>query len=278
MTLELPDQVLSTLREGRQAHIAVPSRHGPHVTPELYTWSQGKLWFAVATTTLKAKVLDRHGHGGALVTASGRTIVLAGEVETYDPRDVKGVIRRLGRLPEVARASGSFVARNASDLLAFVGDTARGRLGRKPPPLRVVFALTPTRALCVENEVVAGAWGEWSVPSSQDDDAVPGGGEAAVLGLPGPVPVPARWFEADSECFVAPGVLDVLQLDRSFPVGLVTDEYRQPGPAAKQGSLLRGQGALTDRRGVVSIAIERVVEWDGVETTSRDPDGDVSSA
>lgn len=270
MTLELPDHVRSTLGEGRQAHIAVPSRDGPHVTPELYTWSQGKLWFAVATTTLKAKVLDRHGHGGAMVTASGRTIVLGGDVETYDPRDVKGVIRQLGRLPEVARASGSFVARNASDLLAFVGDTARGRLGRRPPPLRVVFALTPTRALCVENEVVTGTWGDWSTPP-EHDDAVPVGGVAAVLGLPGPVAVPARWFADDSECFVAPGVLDVLQLDRSFAIGLVTDEYRQPGPAAKQGSLLRGRGALTDRRGVVSVEVERVVEWDGVETTSRDP-------
>lgn len=269
MPFELPDQVLSTLEEGRQAHIAVPSRNGPHVTPELYTWSQGKLWFAVATTTLKAKVLDRHGHGGALVVSSGRAVVLSGEVEGHDPRDVRDVVGSVRRLPELARASGSFVARNASDLLAFVGDTARGRLGRKPPPLRVLFALTPTDVACIENDAITGVWGGWTVGSSTDGGAVPAGGVAAVLGLPGPVPVPARWFPDRSECFVTPEMLELVDLDGTFPVGLVTDEYRQPGPAAKQGTLLRGEGQVGAAPGIVSVTVEQVVEWDGVATSSR---------
>jgi hypothetical protein len=270
--IDLPDDLTSTLQEGRQAYIAVPSKHGPHVTPELYTWSDGKLWFASATTTLKAKVLDREGCGGVLVTSAGRSVVLTGPVAAYDPRDVRSIASTLRSLPSVARASGSFVTRNASDLLAFVGDTARGRLGRKPPPMRVLFALDPDRAAGVENDRLTGAWGGWSGPDLADDTMVPAGGSAAVLAVPGPVPLPARWFEDDKECFVAPDLLAMLDLDDRIPIGLVTDEYHRPGPAAKAGALLRGEATIGDRPGVVKVDAERLVEWDGVETSSRSAD------
>jgi hypothetical protein len=159
-------------------------------------------------------------------------------------------------------------------MLAFVGDAARGRLGRKPPPLRVLFALDPDHAAGVENERLTGAWGGWSSPETPPDAAVPAGGAAAVVALPGPVPVPARWFDADAEAFVAPDLLAMLDLEDRVPVGLVTDEYHRPGPAAKAGTLLRGQARLGDRAGTLEIDAQRVVEWDGLETSSR-PAGDV---
>jgi len=270
--IDLPDDLTSVLREGRQAYIAVPSKDGPHVTPELYTWSDGRLWFASATTTLKAKVLDRERRGGALVTSAGRSVVLTGPVEAYDPRDVKGIASSLRSLPSLARASGSFVTRNASDLLAFVGDTARGRLGRKPPPLRVLFALDPDHAAGVENERLTGSWGGWRSPAVTADAAVPAGGAAAVLALPGPVPVPARWFDDEAEVFVAPDLLDMLELEDRVPIGLVTDEYHRPGPAAKVGTLLRGEARRSDRTGILEVDAERIIEWDGVATSSRPAD------
>ena len=267
-TISLPDDVLGTLGEGRQAYIAAPSAHGPHVTPELYAWSGGRLWFAAASTTLKAKVLDRERRGGALVATPGRSVLLHGDVEVHDPRDAKAVLATLRNLPDVTRASASFVTRNAPDLLAFLGDTARGRLGRRLPPVRVLFALSPTHAARVENDVLTGCWGGWELPAAAEEPDVPAGGVAAVAALPGPVAVPARWFEQGSELRVPAGLLDLLALEDAFPMSLVTDEYVAPGPAAKQGTLLRGEGARTDEPGLVRLDPERIVEWDGVDTSS----------
>lgn len=267
--MNLPDDLTSTLKEGRQAYVAVPSKHGPHVTPELYAWSDGRLWFAAAAGTVKSNVLKRDGHGGAMVTSGGRSVVMCGKVEPFDPRAAKGVVAALVRLPRVAKASASFVTRNASDMVGFVSDAVRGRLGKKPPPMRVLFALEPDRAVAVENERILGAWGEWSAPSEPSAEPVPAGGATSVVGLPGPVPVPARWFEESDEFFVAPDLLDLFGLSDEFPASLVTDEYRDPGPAAKEGTLRRGDARLTERPGFISMHPERVVEWNGVETSSR---------
>ena len=39
MSPVVPPVAVSVLQEGRQAYVAVRSRNGPHVTPELYAWS-----------------------------------------------------------------------------------------------------------------------------------------------------------------------------------------------------------------------------------------------
>ncbi len=48
--------------------------------------------------------------------------------------------------------------------------------------------------------------------------------------------------------------------------------YHRPGPAAKAGTLRRGTARPTGRPGVLAVEAERVVEWDGIETTSRPAD------
>lgn len=138
----------------------------------------------------------------------------------------------------------------------------------------MLFALDPDHAAGVENERLTGAYGGWSSPTTAPEAAVPAGGSAAVLALPGPVPVPARWFDEAAEVFVAPDLLAMLDPEDRVPVGLVTDEYHRPGPAAKAGTLLRGEARRSDRPGILEIDAERVVEWDGVETFSR-PAGNV---
>ena len=270
MALELPEAVLGTLQEGRQAYVAVDSKNGPHVTPEVYTWSDGRLWFAAASTTLKAKVLAERPGAGAVVNVGGRTVMLAGQVAGFDPRDVRGLADRTGELPAAARAMGRFTVRNAPDLLAFFGDAVTGKLGQDPPPLRVLFALERARAALVENDAVAGCWG-WSGDPGGNGQAPPAGGERAVAALPGPVAVPARWFADDRRLHVPPPLLGMLGLDDGFPLGVVVDDYTAPGPAAKQGVLLRGRGRLADpAAGVVEVRTDRVVEWDGIETSSHD--------
>lgn len=272
MPLDLPDTVTSTLEEGRQAYIAVPSKNGPHVTPELYAWSGGSLWFAVASSTLKAKVLAKDPAAGVSVSIRDRTVVMRGEVDVYDPRQVAALAKDVRGLPEAARALASYTVRNAPDLLAFAGDTLSGKLGRRVPPMRLLLRFRPSHAALIEADALTGAWGDWSNPRVERAADLPVGGQPAVVGLPGPVAVPARWFDDGQRLRLAPGVLDLLALDVTFPLGVVVDEYTAPGPAAKQGTLLRGSGRLGDETDTIEVDGDRLVEWDGVETSSTEAD------
>lgn len=267
----LPPPVLGVLGEGRQAYVAVASKRGPHVTPELYTWSSDKLWFAAATSTLKAKVLRRDPTLGAVVNVAGRSVVLTGSVEVFDPRNPVSTLARLPQLPGVARALSSFTIRNAADLLAFAGDAAAGRLGRRLPPVRLLFALTPDRIALVENDAVVGHWG-WSMGSAPAEEPVPVGGERAVAAFPGPVALPVRWFADSSRLHLArplTGLLERPTVRGRFPISVVVDDYSAPGPAAKRGTLVRGEGrAVEGDLCTIEVEAERVVEWDGVETAS----------
>lgn len=266
MTLTLPGAVTSTLEEGRQAYVAVPSRNGPHVTPELYAWYAGRLWFASATTTLKSKVLDRDPTTGVLVTVAGRSVLLTGRTEIFDPRAPAALARRATDLPDATQALVRYTVRNASDLMAFVGDTVTGRLGRRLPPIRLLFALDPSAAAFVENDALTDCWG-WSCDDSVDDRAVPVGGQPAVAALPGPVAVPARWFADDARLHVTPGLLRMFELPESFPISVVLDAYTAPGPAAKHGTLVRGTGLrVAEALGFLQVEADTTVEWAGVAT------------
>jgi hypothetical protein len=273
MTPELPAAMLGVLGEGRQAHVAVASRRGPHVTPELYTWSGGRLWFAAAATTLKAKVLQRNRTLAAVVSVAGRSVILTGEATAFDPLRPTDLLRSASDAPRLARALTSYTTRNAVDLAAFVGDTFTGRLGMRPPPRRVLFALAPSRAALVENDLVVDRQG-WGTPVPADGGPpghVPAGGERAVVALPGPVALPGRWFADERRVHVPGQLLELVELDRTFPMSVVTDDYNAPGPAAKRGSLVRGEGRVVDRgASMISVDPHRVVEWDGVETSSVD--------
>jgi hypothetical protein len=65
-------------------------------------------------------------------------------------------------------------------------------------------------------------------------------------------------------------VLDHLDLGATVPLAFVGDEYRAPGPAAKQGLLVRGTGRRTDRPGTIHVDAHAVVAWDGVDTETED--------
>jgi hypothetical protein len=275
LTTTLPAEVIGTLHEGREAYVALATAGGPHLTPELYAWSSDRLWFAAATGTLKTRVLGTTSQAAALVAAGGRTVLLRGTVESFDLRHPLDLALRVARLPLAGWAGTTYVVRNAVDLAAFAADLALGRLGSRIPEVRVLHALTPTDVAVVEAGAVTGTWGDWPLPRPPVPNRTEEpGGAPAVAALPGPLAIPGTWHARTSRFETSPAVLDLAGVGARFPMGLVLDEYVAPGPAAKVGTLLRGEGRrVRGRDDAVTLEVERRVEWSGTTLTARRPRG-----
>ena len=247
ITLE-PD-IESVLREGREAHIAVVSPEGPHVTPELYAWSGGRLWFWFAHTTLKSRVLADRPVAAAMVDAGDRSAVIEGSVDLIDVRRPTSLVGTPARGLRALLAAGVYTVRNAEDLGAFVCDLVSGRLGWAPPPSRVLASLEPQRATLAERSAT--------------------GGEAVVVGLPGPSVAPGRWSLDAAEVRVSPEDLAWSGVAGRTPIAIVSDEYVAPGPAAKVGTLLRGTAETKGSDGVLAVDARTLTEWDGIDTETH---------
>lgn len=268
--LLLDPRIRSILGEGRQAFVAVAAKRGPHVTPELYAVADGRIWLASAASTLKVKVLDRRPTASVVVRVGNRAAVIAGEVEAFDPFDASGLVRATRRAPSVVRALAHFGLRNASDLAGFAVDAVRGQAGR-PPGRRVLIALEPARVALVEGGNVAGAWGDWPGAVDADAPAWDGNGSDAVVGWAsdaGPLALPANWDPEGETASVPPALATLAGLGTKAPACVVVDEYGGPGPAAKQGVLLRGDA--TRDGGSIRFSVERVTTWDGIDTDTAE--------
>lgn len=261
----------SVVEQGRHLYVAVAAPAGPHVTPELYSAAEGRLWFWSAHDTVKAKVLREHPRASALVRVGDRSVIVSGRTEAFDPRDVAALPRALRDPLAVGRAAVRFGLRNAADLGAFATDFAKGRLGRSLPPRRVLFGLRPTRLAVVDAGRVILALGDWAHAAPVDGDPVTRGDEAAVVAWEtdsGPLALPGR-LEADgSKVWIAPAVAGMAGLPSPARIGVVVDDYVAPGPAAKEGRLLRGTGTIGEG-GRVDIAMERETEWKGISASTK---------
>ena len=242
MSVLSQQQIRSVLTEGRQAYLAIDTGQGPHVTPELYGLIDDHLGMWVATSTVKAKVLRRTRAVGVLVRTATGAVVIGGTGEVIDP--LRPPLSP-GRLVDAARLTVNFTLRNAADLVAFGRDTLAGATGF-PPARRVLIVVRPERSSGIEgfaNDVVVGL----SSPA-------------------GPLAVPGRWL-GDGRVEL-PATVEGLDDVVEGPVAVTADEYVQPGPAAKRGVLLRGDGNLAheDDRLILTVHPTRRTEWDGVHT------------
>ena len=244
MSVLTQPQIRSVLTEARQAYLAVDTRRGPHVTPELYGVIDDYLGMWVATSTVKAKILRENRAVGVLVRTATGTVVIRGTGQTVDPlRPPLNPARLMG----AARMTVNFTLRNAPDLLAFGRDTLVGATGF-PPARRVLILVRPERAASIDafaNDVVVG-----------------------LLSADGPVALPGRRLddgriELPAEMVAFAGVAD-------GPVSVTADDYAEPGPAAKRGVLLRGEGCVAeeDDRLILTVQLDRRTEWNGVETST----------
>jgi hypothetical protein len=268
--VDVAPEIDQVLQEGRQAHVAIVSERGPHVTPELYAWAEGRLWFWFARTTLKAKVLATRPQAAVLVSAGGRSALLVGDVDLMDPGRPSTLLGTPRRALRATRAIGGYAVRNAPDLGAFVRDLGTGRLGWRPPPARVLASLEPRRsAVILDGRVTASDGFELRTRDRGPEDGSRTGGEQVVAGLPGPGVAPASWFADEAELWMDPALLDSFGVEGQTSIAIVADEYVAPGPAAKVGTLARGSARRPRGRGMLKVDIDTLTSWEGIETDTH---------
>lgn len=261
----------SILEQGRHLYVAVAAPAGPHVTPELYSVADGRVWFWSAHSTVKAKVLADDMRAAAVVSANGRSVVMTGHAERIDVRDLRTLPRALRDPRAIGMATMRFGLRNAADLGAFATDFVSGRLGRSIPPRRVLFGMKPSRLAVVDNGRVLFGLGDWAEPAPSSEEPVVEGHRAAVLAWEtdrGPVALPGRVDLAKHRAWLPPGLVELAGLPSPARTGVVVDDYVAPGPAAKEGTLLRGTGTLGPS-GRVDIVPERETDWSGVASRTK---------
>jgi len=233
-------QVASVLRGASVAYLAVETSSGPHVTPLLFVATPDRLWFGIGRGTLKARVLGKRPAVGVVVPGAGASVAIRGEASLLD--------RLPASLDELARAPlglAAFASRNALEVAAFARDVARR--GARPHPLAPVSIRIETL------DLLAG----WSAQS--------------VLGWmapSGPIALPARWDPRTERARAPAAPLRDAGGPRTAAACVCVDESEGPGPLAKRGRLLRGQGRATLRGDVASVALElkRVTRWKGFQT------------
>lgn len=279
--IDLADRaVASVLHEMRQAHLAIGTTNGPHVTPTLYAFDRRRLWFFAASTTVKARVVATGDRGGALVSAAGRALVVSGVLERIDFYSPKSLMTARHAFSSVPKAVASFGLRNAVDLAAFAGDAFRGRAGSLPPARRVLLSLRPDRLAIVERDRIVEVAGAWEGQAESHEEFAVGNapiGREAVLGwsgTDGPLALPARWNAERGEASVLDSLLGLAGSNGDSRTAIVFDDYGRPGPAAKRGELLRGSAEVVDLGGGqawrgLRITTVRRTTWNGIRTATE---------
>jgi hypothetical protein len=176
-------------------------------------------------------------------------VVVPGEEASVAIRGEATLLDRLPASPaELARAPfalPAFAFRNAVEGAAFARDLARR--GAQPQ------ALSPL-SIRIESLDLLDGW------SAQ-----------AVLGwmaASGPIALPARWDPRTERARVPAAPLKDAGGPRTAAASVCIDESEGPGPLAKRGRLLRGQGHAKLRGDIASVAlqVERVTRWKGFQT------------
>lgn len=270
----------SILAEGRQLHIGLLTRSGPHVTPELYATVGNDVWFATAADTLKSRLLPRNDTVSGLVRAGSRAFVVRGETKQYDAANARELLGSAAEGLRALQAVGAFTMRNAADLGGFARDLVAGRLPSRLPQRRILVRLRPVAWATLDGTALGTVDGDWPGRVGAPDvvPGMPGTRDAAIAWQydDGVIVLPGRLEAPVSETAVAhaPAVLAQLAAVAAgaSAASIVTDDYRAPGPAAKSGSMLRGNATLSYDGALarVELTVDRETSWDGAATRTEE--------
>lgn len=280
------DEARRLLKQGELLHVALETRTGPHVTPELFVWNGGRLWFATARRTLKARLLDPGEQVGALIALGSHRLVISGEARPLDPLSPQSMLSSKPETLLAPVAAGAFVLRNAPHLVGFLAEGLHA-LPHSPATLRMLVAIRPVAvALLDRDEVIdsAGAWHPQELPARQarrsakvtagsvpadvaDVVEEPTDAVAALTTPYGPAAVPVRWNPVSGTASVPAQLLSLVGVESGTEASIEIDRMEGYLMSGKRGVLLRGDATIS-RRGrmaKISLKAERATVWRGMD-------------
>ena len=257
------------------------------MTPVLFTVTADRLWFALARTTVKARVLNKRAGVGVLLDDGASALAISGAATVLDPRRPGGFAERFSELVRAPLAVPTYGLRNPAELLGFARDAMLAP-ARAAPPNLVLVSVEADRieplpsdsrkqreAANARREALTGSgprgrWREWlaGIPEQAAVLArVPGPAVLGWLTPAGPLALPATWDPRHLRARAPWSPLASADAGREGPACLCLDITRGRGPAAKEGLLLRGSGRLTQRGDVASVTLEleRITYWSGFD-------------
>lgn len=286
MTLDL-GLLKPALAGAEHVYVGILTKSGPHVTPELFTLSGGRIVCMTAASTLKVKVLGRNPITSVAAISGGRRLTAMGTVELLDPASPATALEAPGLAAQAPLGVARFVRDNAAELAGAAMQALTGKLGRPLPPRRVILAITVTAATIVDGDevLVAQGWdGVKATGSSQEVDAeapdltdVPervrdlAVSGSAVVGWTrsdgSALSLPATWDASAGVATVPTALFRSAGAAGESPACLTFDRWTGYGPEGKQGVMLRGSGRSAEANGVTRIALDvnKVSHWDGIE-------------
>jgi hypothetical protein len=279
--------VLQVAGRASHAYLAVETGGGPHVTPVLFGVTADRLWFVIARSTLKARMLEKRPGVGVLIDDGKSALVIRGDASLLDPRRPRDLAVRLSELARAPLAIPAYGLGNPAELLAFARDAARAPARAAPPNLALVsvrpgaieIVPSPTVEMRRRTRPPGGdatgdslrGWAQRLSDVPQEAAALALAPGPAVLGWltpGGPLAIPAAWEPERARARVPWAVLARAGALPDGSACLCLDADSGKGPAAKDGVLLRGPGHIAAQgdMGLVSIEPDRVTYWTGFET------------
>jgi hypothetical protein len=257
------------------AHVAIETASGPHVTPVLFAESAGRIWFVVARSTLKARVLARRPRASILMREDERSVMVRGQVRLLDPLRPLTWTQAPHAWASAPFGLQSFAFRNPRELFGFGLDTFEAR-GAPMAGGLLLAALEPVAVATVVGEAPAqttSAKGRISLPRGirREVAQLPRSSRDAVLGWlgpDGPVALPARWEPGTSSALVGREAADFAQLKGAAKACIAFDAADKRRPTGKRGVMLRGQGRARPRAKTteVKLDVDRATWWIGFQT------------
>src|SRR5687768_13743015 len=115
MTVDL-DDLIPALRGAEHLYVGVLTKSGPHVTPELFTTSGGRLLCITAASTVKVKVLVRDPSVAVAAISGGVHLAARGTVEILDPASPASALESPGLAARAPLGMARYVRDNVAEL------------------------------------------------------------------------------------------------------------------------------------------------------------------
>lgn len=272
-----------------QLYIGVITKNGPHVTPDLFTSHDGKLWCMSAAGTLKSKILRRDARVGVLAMAGHDAVVATGTASILDPARPLEAATRPASTARAMIGATKFVANNAFELTGAVAAALQGKLGDPIlPPHRVLIGIDPQAVAVLDGDAVVddSGWDEEAAspaapgegPVDDDVDGVPDDlvrSDRTVVGwvtaAGAPLVMPAAWEAERCRATVPRALFELVGAAPSGAACATFDTWTGYGPLGKQGVMLRGTGTaeVVGERAELRLSIDRATYWDGIDTRTE---------